>query len=114
MFALQHTQRMSGIFAQGTEMGLTARSHTTSVSSMSDLSDAESTKQHHQHQHTGPYMEGNMKLLATMYVVLVPFFGFPFNSLPNDKIFDLSKSKAFADDGILFWMGEKHCGKRRK
>ena len=45
-----------------------------------------------------------------------------FNTLPNDKIVDLSKSKAFADDKInvaeklkfVFWKGRKHCGKRRK
>ena len=45
------------------------------------------------------------------------------NSLPNDKILDLSKLKAFAEDkinvynsktGIPFGMVRKHCGKRRK
>ena len=43
-------------------------------------------------------------------------------SLPNDKIFDLSKLKAFADNKIIvtqklkfaLWWGRKHCGKRRK
>ena len=43
------------------------------------------------------------------------------NSLPNDKIFALTKLKAFADDKIIvtqklkFVLGrvEKHCGKRR-
>ena len=43
------------------------------------------------------------------------------NSLPNDKILDQSKLKAFADDKIdcwnddlYLWYGRKHCGKRRK
>ena len=43
------------------------------------------------------------------------------NSLPNDKILDQSKLKAFADDKICYrkmeiWFGKgrKHCGKRRK
>ena len=56
------------------------------------------------------------------------------NFLPNDKFLDLSKLKAFADDKInvqiesicrrqnkcnlkteiLFGIGRKHCGKRRK
>ena len=38
-----------------------------------------------------------------------------FNSFPNDKILDLSKFKAFADDKInvtkiCFGKGRKHCG----
>ena len=44
-----------------------------------------------------------------------------FNSLPNDKILDWSKLKAFADNKMnltekLSWFGKcrKHCGKRRK
>ena len=45
-----------------------------------------------------------------------------FNSLPNDKILDWSKVKAFADDKrnvieklkFVFGKGRKHCGKRRK
>ena len=43
-----------------------------------------------------------------------------FNSLPNDKILDWFKLKAFADDKfeskikICFGKGRKHCGKRRK
>ena len=44
-----------------------------------------------------------------------------FNPLPKDKCLDWSKLKAFADDKItdfmteiLFGMGRKHCGKRRK
>ena len=44
------------------------------------------------------------------------------NSLANDKIFDRSKLKAFADDKIslteklkyVSWERRKHCGKRRK
>ena len=44
------------------------------------------------------------------------------NSLPNNKILDCSKLKAFTDDKInvtkklKFWFGKdrKHCGKRRK
>ena len=44
------------------------------------------------------------------------------NFLPNDKSFNLSKLKAFADDEekcdskteICFGRGRKHCGKRRK
>ena len=44
------------------------------------------------------------------------------NSLPNNKILDLSKFKALADDKInviqnteiLFGMVRKHCGKRKK
>ena len=44
------------------------------------------------------------------------------NSLPNDKIYDRSKLKAFADDNINVekkieigvGKGRKHCGKRRK
>ena len=44
------------------------------------------------------------------------------NSLPNDKFFDWSKLKVFADDKlnvaekveICFAKGSKHCGKRRK
>ena len=45
---------------------------------------------------------------------------FLFNSLPNKKILDWSKLKAFADEGIgvtenlIFGRTEKHCGKRRK
>ena len=45
-----------------------------------------------------------------------------FSSLPNDKISDISRSKAFADDKInatekmkfVSEMGRKYCGKRRK
>ena len=45
-----------------------------------------------------------------------------FNSLPNDNILGLSKSKAFADNKnqvtenwkFVFLTGRKHCGKRRK
>ena len=46
------------------------------------------------------------------------------NSLPDDKFYDWSKFKAFADDKkkinvnykqkCFFGMGRKHCGKRRK
>ena len=38
------------------------------------------------------------------------------NFLPNDKILDQSKFKAFADDKnqIRFENSRKHCGKRRK
>ena len=44
------------------------------------------------------------------------------NFLPNDKMLDWSKLKAFADDKInvnekseiWFGKGRKHCGKRRK
>ena len=44
------------------------------------------------------------------------------NSLPNDKILDWSKLKAFADEKnncdrkieISFGKRKKHCGKRRK
>ena len=45
------------------------------------------------------------------------------NSLPNDKILDCSKLKAFADDKlnaieklkfVLEWVEGKHCRKRRK
>ena len=47
---------------------------------------------------------------------------FGLNSLPNDKFFDWSKFKAFADDILnvtiliisIFLSGRKHCGKRRK
>ena len=46
----------------------------------------------------------------------------PINSLPNDKILDQSKLKAFADDKInvkkkneiCSGKGRKYCGKRRK
>ena len=42
--------------------------------------------------------------------------------LPNDKIFDMTKLKAFADDKLsvaemaifLYDKSRKHCGKRRK
>ena len=43
-----------------------------------------------------------------------------YSSLPNNKILDWSKFKAFADDKInltqnlIFLNGRKHCGKRRK
>ena len=45
-----------------------------------------------------------------------------FNSLPNGKILDWSKLKAFAEVNykcdwkieICFGTGKKHCGKRRK
>ena len=42
-----------------------------------------------------------------------------YNPLPNDKILDWSKSKAFAHDKINvneIWLGKgrKHCGERRK
>ena len=43
-----------------------------------------------------------------------------FNSLPNDRISDLSKLKAFADKindlktEICLWKGKKYFGKRRK
>ena len=44
------------------------------------------------------------------------------NSLPNDKFLDWSKLKAFSrlqnkcnsKTKVLFVMGRKHCGKRRK
>ena len=44
------------------------------------------------------------------------------NSLPNEKILDLSKLKAFADNKLnvsgklefVFGKGRKHCGERRK
>ena len=50
------------------------------------------------------------------------FFFFYRISLPNDKIFDWFKLKAFADDKMnvikriemCFRMDRKHCGKRRK
>ena len=48
--------------------------------------------------------------------------GFQGNPLPNDKILDVTKLKAFADDKLnvakmrffLFDKSRKHCGKRRK
>ena len=52
-----------------------------------------------------------------MYQPVILLFA---NSLPNDKFLNLSKLKAFADDkynlktDILFGIGRKHCGKRRK
>ena len=53
---------------------------------------------------------------------MVNFRHTQFNALPNDKILDWSKLKAFADNKInvnkknkiWFMKGRKHCGKRRK
>ena len=48
---------------------------------------------------------------------------FKVSSLPSDKIADLSKFKAFADNckcesdsniEICLWKGRKHCGEREK
>ena len=67
-----------------------------------------------------------MKLLDTSILsfyhnvfVSSPYQG-SFNSFPINKFLDWSKLEAFADDkvnattDVLFGVGRKHCGKRRK
>ena len=52
----------------------------------------------------------------------LPFMAIQRNAVPNRNFFDRSQLKAFADNEnkcnlkkeILFGMGGKHCGKRRK
>ena len=69
MYVLQH-MRQTGVKMPGGDFGVVGHGHgresfsSSVASSMNDLtSDAGVTKQGGQ---TGPYLEGNMKLLATM------------------------------------------------
>ena len=64
----------------------------------------------------------NVKLLSCVTNLSPRVLKSRFNSLPNDKILETSKLKAFADDKInvtqklnfLFGKSRKHCEKRRK
>ena len=79
----------------------------------------------------GPFenTEGKGENAGNQHFLLFPQYFLPylkqkfsFNSLPNDKILDLSKLKAFADNNLnvyqklKFALGKnrKHFGKRRK
>ena len=61
-------------------------------------------------------------MLQHLLIIVLYQWAMCLNPLPNEKILDLSKLKAFADDKIsvtqklkfFFGKGRKHCGNRRK
>lgn len=69
MYVLQHTRQIGGMISGAGDSGVVGRaSVSSSLSNASDLlGDAEGGK----HGHHGSYLEGNMKLLATMWVSVI-------------------------------------------
>ena len=67
MYVLQHTQKILPEGSGMAALGMTKRKVSLSMSSLaSSMTDGTTDENGHRHRHAGPYMEGNMNLLATL------------------------------------------------